>query len=79
MISNKKEEASTEQNKKTIWEMLDSSFEGVKKLFILFYDDTNSNNVDVNSNGKYFRVKVKIENYNIEIDGRNFYDQPIND
>ena len=52
MISNKKEEASTEQNKKTIWEMLDSSFEGVKKLFILFYDDTNSNNVDVNSNGK---------------------------
>ena len=79
MISNKKEEASTEQNKKTIWEMLDSSFEEVKKSFILFYDDTNSNNVDVNSNGKYFRVKVKIENYNIEIDGRNFYDQPIND
>ena len=38
--------------KKTIWEMLDSSFEGVKKLFFLFYDDTNSNNVDVNSNGK---------------------------
>ena len=79
MISNKKEEASTEQNKKTIWEMLDSSFEGVKKLFILFYDDTNSNNVDVNSNGKYFLLRVKIENYNIEIDGRNFYDQPIND
>ena len=23
--------------------------------------------------------RVKIENYNIEIDGRNFYDQPIND
>ena len=22
---------------------------------------------------------MKIENYNIEIDGRNFYDQPIND
>ena len=28
---------------------------------------------------KYFLSRVKIENYNIEIDGRNFYDQPIND
>ena len=28
---------------------------------------------------KYFLPRVKIENYIIEIDGRNFYDQPIND
>ena len=28
---------------------------------------------------KYFLPSVKIENYNIEIDGRNFYDQSIND
>ena len=28
---------------------------------------------------KKFFSRVKIENYNIEIDGRNFYDQPIND
>ena len=28
---------------------------------------------------KYFLPRVKSENYNIEIDGRNFYDQPIND
>ena len=27
----------------------------------------------------YFLPRVKIDNYNIEIDGRNFYDQPIND
>ena len=26
-----------------------------------------------------FFPRVKIENYNIEIDGRNFYDQAIND
>ena len=26
-----------------------------------------------------FFLRVKIENYNIEIDGRNFHDQPIND
>ena len=28
---------------------------------------------------KYFLPKLKIDNYHIEIDGRNFYDQPIND
>ena len=28
---------------------------------------------------KIFLPRIKIENYNIEIDGRNFYDQPIND
>ena len=28
---------------------------------------------------KHFLLKVKIENYNIQIDGKNFYDQPIND
>ena len=28
---------------------------------------------------KYFLPRVKIENYNIEINGRNFYDQPISD
>ena len=28
---------------------------------------------------KYFLPRIKIENYNIEIDGRNIYDQPIND
>ena len=28
---------------------------------------------------KYFLARVKIENYNIKIDGRNFFDQPIND
>ena len=32
-----------------------------------------------NSFGKYFLPRLKIENYNIENDGRNFYDQPIND
>ena len=28
---------------------------------------------------KYFLSRVKIEIYNIKIDGRNFHDQPIND
>ena len=65
---------------KYIRELLDSSCQGVKRLFVLPYDNTAGNNqVSVDSYKKYFLPRVKIENYNIEIDGRNFYDQPIND
>ena len=35
--------------------------------------------VIIDSYKKYFLPRVKIENYDIEIDGRNFYDQSIND
>ena len=60
--------------------MLDSSYQGVKRFFVLAYDNTpGDNQVSVNSFKKYFLPRIKIENYNIEIDGRNFYDQPIND
>ena len=64
--------------------MLDSSFQGVKRLFVLAYNDsTNNDNTDsnsrVNSHNKYFLPRVNIENYNIGIDGKKFYDQPIND
>ena len=60
--------------------MLDSSWQGVKRLFILAYDNTANNiQVFVDSFRKYFLPRFKIENYNIEIDGRNFYDLPIND
>ena len=65
---------------KYIRERLDASYQGVKRLFVLAYDNTAGNNqVSIDSFKKYFLPRVKIENYNIEIDGRNFYDQPIND
>ena len=61
-------------------ELLDSSYQGVKKLFVLAYNNTEGNNkVSINSFRKYLLPIVKMENYNIEIDDRNFYDQPIND
>ena len=60
--------------------MLDSSYQGVKRLFVFAYDNTAGNNqVSVDSYQKYLLPRVKMENYNFEIDGRNFYDQPIND
>ena len=60
---------------------LDSSFQGVNKLFLLAYDNTeNGNNrVERNSHRKYFLPGINITKSNVLIDGRNFYDQPIND
>ena len=44
------------------------------------YNNTAGNDqVSVDLYKKYFLPRVKIDNYNIGIDGRNFYDQPIND
>ena len=49
-------------------------------MFVLAYDNTEGNNqVSIDFFKKYFLPRVKIENYIIEIDGRNFYDQSIND
>ena len=77
---NKIVEIAAVNEEKYIRELLDSSCQGVKRLFVLAYDNTAGNNqVSVDSFKKYFLPRVKIENYNIEIDGRNFYDQPIND
>ena len=54
--------------------------QGVKTLFLLAYNNTVDNDqVSVDSFKKIFLPRVKIENCNIEIDGRNFYDQPIID
>ena len=47
---------------------------------MLAYNNTAGNDqVSVDSYKKYFLPRVKIDNYIIEIDGRKFYDQPIND
>ena len=46
---------------------------------MLVYNNTAGNDqVSVDSYKKYFLPRDKIDNCNIEIDERNFYDQPIN-
>ena len=80
VTSNKIVELADANEEKYIREIIDSSCEGVKILFVLAYDNTAGNNqVSLDSYEKYFPPRVKIENYNIEIAGRNFYDQPTND
>ena len=77
---NKTVEIAAVNDVKYIRELLDSSCQGVKRLFVLAYNNTAGNNpVSVDSYKKYFLPRVKIDNYNVEIDGRNYYDQPIND
>ena len=61
-----------------IRERLDASFQWVNKLFVLAYASGN-NVTNENSCRKYFLPRLKIKNYNIETDGRNFYGQSIND
>ena len=60
---------------------LDASFQGANRLFILAFDNTNNgaNRVERDSHRKYFLPRVNVTDYNVLIDGRNFYDQPIND
>ena len=75
VIPNKIVEITANNGEKYIRELLASSWQGVKRLFVLAFNNKEGNNqVSVDSYKKYFLPRVKIENYNIEIDGRNFYD-----
>ena len=58
-------------------DLIGPSWQGISRLFVLAYliDVTST----VNSQRKYFLPRAEIKNYNIKIDGRNFYDQLIND
>ena len=49
-------------------------------MFVLSFNNTegDANKVEKKSNTKCFLPRVNITNYNVLIDGRNFYDQPIN-
>ena len=71
VIDNKVVAIAAANAEKHIRELLDSSYQGVKRLFVLAYDN---DQVSIDSFKKYFLPRVKIENYNIEIDRRNFYD-----
>ena len=74
VIDNMTVHIAAQNEEKYIRERLDASYQGVKRLFVLAYDNTAGNNqVSVDSFKKYFLPRVKIENYNMEIDEKNFY------
>ena len=55
---------------------LDPSFQGVNRLFVMAHNRANGQS---NRNGqqKYYLPRIDLEKYNVIIDGRNFYDIPI--
>ena len=55
---------------------LDPSFQGVNRLFVMAYNRANGQPTR-NEQQKYYLPKIDLEKYNVIIDGRNFYDNPI--
>ena len=48
-------------------------------MFAIAYERGDANYVNGKAFNKYFLPKIKIEKCNVETEGRNFYDQTIND
>ena len=53
--------------------LVEPSFQGVNRLFVLAFE----NDDDRTSHSGYYLPNVKIKDYNIMINGENFFDQPI--
>ena len=66
-------------NRKNLYELLNASFQRIRRTFVFAYAIAAGAEVDIKNNKKYFLPGSKINNYNVLIDGRNFYAQPIND
>ena len=54
--------------------LVDPSFQGLNRFFVLSFENEN----DRTSHSTYYLPKVGIKDYNVMIDGKNFFDQPIN-
>ena len=53
--------------------LVDPSFQGVNRLFVLSFENENDRTVHT----KYYLPTVEIKDYNVMIDGRNFFNQPV--
>ena len=55
---------------------LDPSFQGVNRLFVMAYNIVDGQPTR-SGQQKYYLPRLDLEKYNVIIDGRNFYDNPI--
>ena len=53
--------------------VIEPSFQGINRLFALAFE----NNAQRASNRRYYIPNVEIKNYNVMIDGKNLFDQPV--
>ena len=56
---------------------LDPSFQGVNRLFFMTYSRADNNQATRNGQQKYYLPRLDLKKYNVTIDERNFYDNPI--
>ena len=76
----KKEQTEDANATATKYINLDPSFQGINRLFVMAYnrlDAANDNQFNRNSQQKYYLPRNDLNKYNVIIDGRNFYDNPI--
>ena len=59
----------------TLNHLVEPSFQGVNRLFVLVYE----NDTQRTSAKGYYLPNVGIKDYNIMINGENFFDQPMKD
>ena len=53
--------------------LTEPSFQGIHRLFVLAFE----NDAQRTSNKRYYIPNVEIKDYNVMIDGKNFFDQPV--
>ena len=53
--------------------LIEPSFQGVNRLFVLAFES----DAQRISNKRYYIPNVEIKDYNVMIDGKNFFDQPV--
>ena len=56
-------------------DLVEPSFQGVNTLFVLAFE----NDIQRTSAKGYYLQNVEIKNYNVMINGENFFDQPVKD
>ena len=56
---------------------LHPSFQGANRLFLMAYSRADDNQATRNGQRKYYLPRLDLKKYNFIIDGRNFYDNPI--
>ena len=64
---------STQIQNKFLDILIDPSFQGVNRLFILLFENEENRKV----NKRYCLLKVEIKKYNVMIDGKIFFEQPV--
>ena len=53
--------------------LIEPSFQGVNRLFVLAFENDDQRT----SNKRYYTPNVEIKDYNVMMDGKNFFDQPV--